>query len=120
MNAVIDEDLNRSLGTVLSALGFFPLDVRDHGLRGATDEEVFLFSQKRKAVLFSADLGFANALAYQVRSHHGIVILRYPNELSTIAINEDVRTLLSKLTTEDYPGSLIILSPGKLRIRRKQ
>lgn len=120
MNAVIDEDLNRSLGTVLSALGFFPLDVRDHGLRGATDEEVFLFSQKRKAVLFSADLGFSNTLIYQVKSHYGIIILRYPNELSTGVINDDVRELLSQLTHSDYMGSLIILSPGKLRIRRKQ
>lgn len=120
MNTVIDEDLHRSFGKVLSSLGFSPLDVRDHGLRGAADESVFLFSQKNKAVLFSADLGFANTLIYQVKSHHGIVILRYPNELSTETINEDLRVLLSKLTPDDYSGSLIILSPGKLRIRRRQ
>lgn len=120
MNAVIDEDLHKSLSATLSLLGFNTLDVRDHGLRGATDEEVFLFSQKRKAVLFSADLGFSNTLLYQVKSHYGIVILRYLNELSTDAINGDVRVLLSQLTGDDYRGSLMILSPGKLRIRRKQ
>lgn len=120
MNAVIDEDLHRSFIKVLSSLGFFPLYVRDHGLRGASDDVVFLFAQKRKAVLFSADMGFANTLMYQVKGHCGIVILRYPNELSTDAINEDVRMLLFKLTPDDYPGNLIVLSPGKLRIRRKQ
>lgn len=120
MNAVIDEDLNRSFSTVLSSLGFTPLDVRDQGLRGASDDAVFSFSLKKKAVLFSGDLGFANTLMYQVKGHCGIVILRYPNELSTDAINEDVRMLLCKLTPDDYPGNLIILSPGKLRIRRKQ
>ena len=120
MNAVIDEDLHRSFSKVLSSLRFSALDVRDHGLRGASDEKVFLFAQKRKAILCSADLGFANTLIYQVKRHCGIVILRYPNELSTDAINEDVSALLSKLTPNDYTGSLIILSPGKLRIRRKQ
>lgn len=120
MNAVIDEDLHRSFGKVISSLGFSPLDVRDYSLRGAADEAVFLFSQKHKAVLFSADLGFASALIYQAKRHCGIVILRYPNELSTDAINEDVRILLSKLALDDYPGNLLILSPGKLRIRRKQ
>lgn len=120
MNAVIDEDLHRSLGVVLSSIGISPLDIRDHGLQGATDEEIFLFSQKRKAVLFSADLGFSNTLIYHVKCHYGIVILRYPNELSTNTINDDVRVLLSQLTVDDYIGSLIILSPGKLRIRRKQ
>ncbi|OGG14421.1 hypothetical protein A2875_02735 [Candidatus Gottesmanbacteria bacterium RIFCSPHIGHO2_01_FULL_46_14] len=120
MNAVIDEDLHRSLGSHLSSLGFTSLDVRDHGLRGASDEEVFLFAQKRKAILFSADLGFANTLSYRVQNHCGVVILRYPNELSTNAINEDIRLLLSKLIHEDYDRSLIILSPGKLRIRRNQ
>lgn len=120
MNAVIDEDLHRSFIKVLASLGFSLMDIRDTGLRGASDEAVFLFSQKHKAVLFSADLGSANTLVYRVASHYGIVILRYPNELSNVEINKDVAVLLSNLTTNDYPGSLIILSPGKLRIRRKQ
>ena len=118
MKAVIDEDLPRSLGNVLTALGFSVFDIRDFGLRGSDDREVFAFSQKQKAVLFSGDLGFSNTLAFPLGKHCGICILRFPNEVSTRTIEEEVRKLLAKFSANDYHGNLVILSPGKLRIRR--
>ena len=118
MKAVIDEDLHRSLGKTLSELVFDVFDVRDHALRSHPDEEIFIFAQHHKATLFSSDLGFSNTLRFPLGSHHEIVILRFPNELSTILINKQVKTLLKKLISSDYTGNLIILSPGKLRIRR--
>lgn len=118
MNAVIDEDLHRSLGNILSNLGFTVFDVRDHGLRGSDDREVFAFAQKHQAVLFSADLGFSNTLTFPLGTHYGICILRFPNEASSRTINVDVKKLLAKLSPSDHRGNLVILSPGKLRIRR--
>lgn len=61
MNAVTDEDLHRSLSGTLTSLNFKVLDTRDHGLRGKPDDKIFAFAQKKKAVLFSADLGFSKA-----------------------------------------------------------
>lgn len=49
MKIVIDEDLHRSLGEVLRKLGHEVFDVRDHGLRGKSDEDVFRFAQEKKA-----------------------------------------------------------------------
>lgn len=72
-----------------------------------------------KAVLFSGDLGFSTIVDYPLKTHYGICILRFPNEMSTNKINQEVKKLLSKLKLSDYKESLIILSPGKLRIRRK-
>lgn len=119
MNATVDEDLHRSIASVLSSLGFEVLDVRDHGLRGKPDEIVYKFAQKKKAALFSGDLGFGNIHRFPLGKHHGIVILRFPNEMSTKVINKEIDILLSKLKPEDYKGNLIVLSPGNLRIRRK-
>jgi predicted nuclease of predicted toxin-antitoxin system len=45
---VIDEDMPRSTGAVLKRNGYDVLDVRDCGLRGKIDEEIFRFAQKRK------------------------------------------------------------------------
>ncbi len=118
MKAVIDEDIHRSLTIVLSSLGFKVFDIRDHHLRGKPDDVIFEFAQKHKAVLFTGDLGFSNILHFPPGKHHGIVILRFPNEMSTKTINEELKILLSKLAPEEYRGNLIILSPRNLRIRR--
>lgn len=119
MNAVIDEDLHRSLANTLKILGFQIFDVRDHGLRGHSDEEVYAFAIEKQAVLFSADLGFSSILSFPVGTHHGIVILRFPNEMSTKDINQHISKLLLKVEKQDYKGNLIILSQNKIRIRRK-
>ncbi len=118
MKAVIDEDLPRSFGAVLSKLGFTPLDIRDNNLRGAPDNEIYAFAQKQRAVLFSADLGFSNTLYFPLGSHCGICILRFPNEMSVKEINKIVEKLLKLVRFEDYRGNLLILTPGKLRLRR--
>src|SRR3989344_3231652 len=120
MNAVIDEDLPRSLADTLSSLGFTVFDVRDHGLRGRSDDQIFAFAQKQKAVLFSGDLGFSNTLTFPLGKHHGICILRFPNEASVHAIRKEVLRLLSEVSYEDYSGNLIILTFGRLRIRRSK
>jgi len=120
MNAVVDEDLPRSLADALSSLGFSVFDVRDYGLRGSSDDRIFTFAQKQKAVLFSGDLGFSNTLTFPLGKHNGICILRFPNEVSTQVIKEEVAKLLSGISVDDYFGNLIILSPSKLRIRRSK
>lgn len=120
MNAVIDEDLHRSLSSILSSLNFKVFDIRDHGLRGKPDDKIFAFAQNKKAVLFSADLGFSNILRFPLGKHFGICILRFPNELSTQSTNQEIYKLLKELLPEDYFGNLIILSPGKRRIRRQK
>lgn len=118
MNAVIDEDLPRSFAHVLSNLGFTAFDIRDYGLRGKPDISIFQFAQQKKAILFSADLGFANILHFKPGTHSGICILRFPNTMPMATTHVLITALLKKLIPEDYKGNLIIVSPKKIRIRR--
>lgn len=117
MKIVIDEDLHRSLGETLKKLGHEVLDIRDYGLRGKTDEEVFAFAQQQNAVLCSADLGFANTLTFPLGSHYGIIILRFPNELQTKTINSIITALLPRIPEKEFGGHLLIISPAGVRIR---
>lgn len=41
---VIDEDMPRSTGRVLQECGYEVKDIRDHGLRGADDEQIYKVS----------------------------------------------------------------------------
>ena len=116
---VIDEDMPRSTAKVLRAKGYEALDVRDLGLRGKSDDEVFKFTQKEKAVILTGDLGFGNLLYFPVGSHSGIVIAHFPNEISSSELNNQIIKAFETLNEIDFKGNLIILEPGKIRIRRK-
>jgi predicted nuclease of predicted toxin-antitoxin system len=116
---VIDEDLPRSTATILKSKGYEVLDVRDCGLRGKSDDELFKFAQDEKAVILTGDLGFGNLLQFPIGSHSGIVIARFPNEVSTFELNNQIIKAFENLTEIDFKGNLIILEPGKIRIRRR-
>jgi len=120
MRFVLDEDMPRSLGRALTSAGHDVLDVRDHGLRGRDDEDVFRFAQQNAAVLVSEDLGFANLLRFSLGTHSGIVIGRFPSKLSTTAIVKEVVSAMSMFTTEDLHGALVIIEIGRVRIRRPE
>lgn len=109
----------RSTAKLLKSKGYEVLDVRDYGLRGKSDDEVFIFTQKEKAILLTGDLGFGNILRFPVGSHSGIVIAHFPNEISTSELNNQIIKAFDNLTEADFEGNLIILEPGKVRIRRK-
>ena len=115
---VIDEDQPRSFGRLLSEQGHEVKDIRDHGLRGAADEKIYRFTQQNKAVLVTSDFGFSNILHYPPKNHKGVVIVHFPNEMTTDRVNEEVIKQLKGFDREDdFTGHLIILEPGKVRVR---
>lgn len=115
--AVVDEDLPRLITEMLTDSGWEANDVRDIGLRGKSDEVIIDFAHKNKAVLFSADWGFANIFHFPPEKHYGIVILSFPNEVPVAFIAEETKKSLSKIKPSNFKNHLIIIEPGKIRIR---
>jgi len=116
---LIDEDMPRSTAGALSKAGFDCLDVRDIGLRGVPDALIFRKAQEEDCIILTADLGFSNSLRFTLGSHKGIIIARFPNEMSTDTLNQ---ILLDAITSvrEDLPGNLTIIEPDRIRIRRRR
>jgi len=83
------------------------------------DGEIFEFSQRNTAVLLTGDIGFGNLFHFPVGTHSGIFIARFPNEISSSELNNQILNAFMSLKENDFRGNLIILEPGKLRIRRK-
>jgi predicted nuclease of predicted toxin-antitoxin system len=115
---VIDEDMPHSTGVALAQEGYEVKDVRDHGYRGSGDEEIYRFAQEEKAILLTGDLGFGNILGFPLGQHFGIVVARFPTEMSPVEINREIVASLRDLRENDFKGNLIILEPGRIRIRR--
>ncbi len=115
---VVDEDIARSTATVLRELGHEAEDVYDLALRGAPDQAIYTAAQQRKAVLFTADMGFANILRFPLGIHWGVVVTRFPNKLSTREINRQIKADIGRIPEDDFKGNLIIIEPARIRIRR--
>ncbi len=116
---LVDEDMPRSTAKILRERGNEALDVRDCGLRGKSDAEVFAFAQKNETVLITGDMGFANILQFPPGGHAGIVVAHYPNEMSPMEINRQIIFAFDTLNESDFRGNLIMLDPGRMRIRRR-
>lgn len=115
---LIDADMPRSTAHVLHEAGYTVEDVRDVGLLGHSDADVFTYAQDHALTVITADLGFANTLTYPLGSHAGIVVMRIPNEVSVAALNDELLRALAGLRDEELAGLLVIVELGRVRLRR--
>lgn len=116
---LVDEDLPRSLARALRDAGIEAVDVRDVGLRGRPDDEVFQYAVSSGFALLSGDLGFGNTLRFVPGQHSGIVIARFPNEIPSAILNNSILHALQGLSDGEIRGNLIIIEPGRVRLRQK-
>jgi predicted nuclease of predicted toxin-antitoxin system len=115
---LVDEDLPRSLARDLRAAAFDAVDVRDVGLRGRPDRDVFAFAVSEGRVLLTGDLGFGNVLAFPQATHRGVLVARFPSDTSARTLNDAILAALRTLTDEDVEHAVVIIEPGRIRLRR--
>jgi predicted nuclease of predicted toxin-antitoxin system len=117
---LLDEDMPRSTATALRGAGHAAEDVRDVGLRGHSDADVYAYAQATAATLISCDKGFANVTAFPIGSHAGIVVVRIPDEVSPAELNRELLHAISQFGNDPFIGCLVIVEVGRIRIRRPQ
>lgn len=88
------------------------------GLRGKSDESIFEYAQVGGLVLLTGDLGLGNVLRFPLHAHPGIVVARFPNEISNAVMNEAIVAALENTTREEIAGHVLIVEPGRVRLRR--
>ena len=117
---LIDEDMPRSTARVLREAGYEATDVRDIGLAGHKDPEIFARAQEMGATLVTADLEFSNLLLFPLGTHAGIVGTRMPNSVSVSQVHDVLLKALHSLVGEDLHGLLVIVEVGRTRVRRPE
>ena len=113
---LVDEDVPRSTARFLREHGYDAVDVRDAGLRGATDQAVYDFAQSQGRVLISCDLGFANVIHFPPGDAAGTVVVRIPNQVPVSLFNETVLRSLHGVGTR-LKAHLAIVELDKVRLR---
>lgn len=115
---LVDEDLPRSLALRLREAGLDAVDVRDVGLRGASDEDVLARAVQEARAVLTADVGFGNILRFPLGEHSGIVLVRLPDEIGVSDLISAVLAALSSLSDESLAGSVVTINANRIRIRK--
>lgn len=115
---LIDENLPETIGKVFTDRGFQVESVKSlPQLHGQPDEVIFNYAVEQQAIIVTRDLDFANPLRFDLRNLLGIIILRFPNEISMTKMIQEVKNLFIDFAETDF-HALIIASPGSIRKRR--
>lgn len=114
---LVDENLPRSLAPRLRAAGLLVQDVRDIGFRGSPDREIFQFAILQGLVLLTGDLGFGALFRSQPGSA-GLILARLPSEWPVLRVNDVIERALVPLLESYTPGSLIVIEPDRVRVRK--
>jgi len=75
----LDEKIPTSARTRLSLLGHDVDTVLDESLGGCVDAEVWSAAQREQRLLVTQDLDFSDARQFAPGTHHGIVLVRLPD-----------------------------------------
>ena len=116
---LVDESLPYALAESLSNSGHEATHAYDAGLRGANDEDVYREAERRGVLMLTRDLDFADIRRFP--GGVGVVVVRIRGQTRGMDLVHRVVSLLVEFRgeIEALGGQLLILEPGRIRIRRR-
>ena len=119
MKIKLDENLPVRLATRLSDLGHDVHTVRDEGLTGHSDREVWDAAQKESRFLITQDLDFSDSRIFRPGNHHGVLLvrLRPPNRQSLI---NRVVELFQQENAASWLSCFVVATDRKVRVSKPQ
>jgi predicted nuclease of predicted toxin-antitoxin system len=117
MKFKLDENLGSRTAPLFVEAGHEVDTVLQEGLCGASDEVIRETCIRENRCLIALDLDFADIVRFPPHPTAGIVVLRLPHNASLNLLAKFVGDLLSVLRTEPAAGRLLIVEPGRIRIR---
>ena len=114
---LVDENLPRSLTSELNTLGHVAEHVHDINLSGAKDPAVYAYAQTHHLTIITGDKDFSDMRAY-APPHAGIVVVEVADTMPPDARKRIILRQLATLSGQSLADTLIILEPGRIRLRR--
>lgn len=99
----------RSLAGQIAALGFAVEDVRDIGLRGHSDSEVFDAAIAADAIIITRDRGFAIESGWPPDFTSGVIFVNLPDSFSASEINSKIMALITSRIPKSLLGAVTII-----------
>jgi len=117
MRIKLDENLSRHLKASLESLQHDVQTAAEENLLSKPDESIARVAQGENRMIFSLDTDFADLRSYAPGSHPGIIVFR-PGSFSPLSVNRFVEDFVKNTDIDSLSRCLVIVEPGRLRIRR--
>lgn len=114
---MIDNALSPEVADGLRSAGHDAVHVRDYGLAAAEDVEIYDRASLENRVIVSADTDFGTLLAQRSETKPSVILFRGATPRRPV---DQVALLLANLSgiEEDLKkGAIVVIEPGRLRIR---
>ncbi len=118
MKILVDEDLPQAIVSLLKSKGIEANHVVEAGLSGKPDRMILQAAVDADAILMTADLDFSNIREYQLGSHKGIIVLRFPDYFRREQILALVNSFVDAADIPSLGGMLVVVKPGAYSVRR--
>jgi predicted nuclease of predicted toxin-antitoxin system len=116
----VDENIGSAGVGLLRDRGHDVLTVRDQGLAGATDNEIFRVCVNEGRTLVTLDRDFGQATRFPPEQSAGIVVLELGGRASLRLLHDRLRDFLAVATERPVHGELWIVEPGRVRVRLRK
>jgi predicted nuclease of predicted toxin-antitoxin system len=117
MRIKLDENMPASIAGDLRALGHDVDTVRDEGLAGREDPDIWNAAQAALRALVTQDLDFSDVRTFVPGSHAGLVLVRM-REPGRAALRARVHHVFRSEPVHTWERCLVIISDRKVRVRR--
>jgi len=112
---LLDADMPLSSAKVIRSFGYDVEDVRDIGMRAATDQEIIHYALQNKRIIVTKDTDFGEILRYP--SHPGAIIFRLPYTFTSKELNKTLTDFLNSVDDSKLANAIIIVELGRYRRR---
>ena len=116
MKFKLDENVGQRGLELLRNAGHDVVTVRDEGLAGVPDEQIFSAAAAEGRALITLDYDFAQVLRFPPHNSAGIVVLELGGRASLEALLARLRAMLANLEAHPLAGRLWIIEPGRVRM----
>ena len=116
MNIKTDENIGATAIAFLREHGHDVATVREQGLGGASDEEIFRICTSEQRVLVTLDRDFGQVTRFPPHVGSGIVILELGGPGSLSLMRSRLKDFLALAATRNVDRELWIVEPSRVRV----
>lgn len=117
MKIKVDENIGSAGVSLLRQRGHDVMTVRQQGLGGASDVDVFQACAGEGRTLITFDRDFSHVLRFPPEQTAGIVILELGGPASLRLLQRRLGDFLALAAERPVQGELWIVEPGRVRVR---